>query len=122
MDELRVDPKRQSRSGQHPSAAAARQWHWRPVFWIGFVLMLAAALAWWIHTRPGAKAPTGRFSGNGPMPVVAATAQAGSINIIDNALGTVTPLATVTVTTQIAGQITEVAFKEGQEVKKGDFL
>jgi multidrug efflux system membrane fusion protein len=33
-----------------------------------------------------------------------------------------TPLATVTVRTQINGQLTEVAFKEGQFVKKGDFL
>jgi multidrug efflux system membrane fusion protein len=37
-------------------------------------------------------------------------------------LGTVTPLATVTVKTQINGYLTEVAFQEGQMVKKGDFL
>jgi multidrug efflux system membrane fusion protein len=37
-------------------------------------------------------------------------------------LGTVTPLATVTVKTQISGYLTEVAFREGQMVKKGDFL
>ena len=37
-------------------------------------------------------------------------------------LGTVTPLATVTVKTQISGYLTEVAFQEGQMVKKGDFL
>jgi len=34
----------------------------------------------------------------------------------------VTPLATVTVQTQINGQMTEVGFTEGQFVKKGDFL
>jgi multidrug efflux system membrane fusion protein len=34
----------------------------------------------------------------------------------------VTPLATVTVKTQINGQLTEVAFQEGQMVNKGDFL
>jgi membrane fusion protein, multidrug efflux system len=38
------------------------------------------------------------------------------------ALGTVTPLATVTVRTQINGQLVELGFKEGQEVAKGDFL
>ena len=37
-------------------------------------------------------------------------------------LGTVTPLANVTVKTQVNGQLTEVAFTEGQTVKKGDFL
>src|SRR5207237_6173918 len=37
-------------------------------------------------------------------------------------LGTVTPLAMVTVKTQISGQLIEVAFKEGQLVHKRDFL
>ena len=39
-----------------------------------------------------------------------------------NELGTVTSLDTVTVQTQINGQLDEVGFKEGQVVKKGDFL
>ena len=38
------------------------------------------------------------------------------------ALGTVTPLATITVQTQINGQLLSVGFKEGQIVQKGDFL
>ena len=38
------------------------------------------------------------------------------------ALGAVTPLATVTVTTQISGYLMSVGFKEGQLVKKGQLL
>jgi membrane fusion protein, multidrug efflux system len=56
------------------------------------------------------------------QPVGAATVGTGDIPIVIDALGTVTPVATVTVVTQINGQIMEVGFKEGQHVKKGDFL
>jgi len=56
------------------------------------------------------------------MPVVAATVGKANLDVTLDALGTVTPLATVTVKTQIDGQIVEIAFKEGQMVKKGDFL
>jgi len=51
-----------------------------------------------------------------------ATIGKGDIRVIVNALGTVTPIATVTVQTQINGQLMEVGFAEGQIVKKGDFL
>jgi membrane fusion protein, multidrug efflux system len=57
-----------------------------------------------------------------PQSVGAATIAAGDIRVIVNALGTVTPIATVTVQTQINGQFLEVGFTEGQMVKKGDFL
>ena len=63
-----------------------------------------------------------RFAAGGLQSVGAATIAPGNIRILVNALGTVTPLATVTVQTQISGQLMEVAFKEGQIVHKGDFL
>jgi membrane fusion protein, multidrug efflux system len=46
----------------------------------------------------------------------------GDIHLTLRALGAVTPLATVTVTTQISGYLMSVAFKEGQLVKKGQLL
>ena len=54
--------------------------------------------------------------------IKAATIGRGDIKVIVNGLGTVTPIATVSVVTQINGQLTQVAFREGQMVKKGDFL
>ena len=54
--------------------------------------------------------------------VTVAHAALGDVPITLSALGTVTPLTTVTVKSQISGYLTRVAFTEGQEVRKGDFL
>jgi multidrug efflux system membrane fusion protein len=56
------------------------------------------------------------------MPVGVAPVIKGDMLVSLKALGTVTPVVTVTVRTQIAGQLSEVAFQEGQLVKAGDFL
>jgi len=92
----------------------------RRVLIIVAVLVGLAILAW-LLTPKASQAPTGRFGG-GPMPVVTATARSGDMAITLIGLGTVTPLATVTVQSQIAGQIMHIAFKEGQTVKAGDPL
>jgi multidrug efflux system membrane fusion protein len=54
--------------------------------------------------------------------VGAATIDKGDIRVMLNELGTVTPLATVIVKTQLNGPLVEVGFQEGQLVQKGDFL
>jgi multidrug efflux system membrane fusion protein len=69
------------------------------------------------HGRGGASA----FA-NMPQPVHVATATQGDMPVVLTALGTVTPLATVTVQTQLSGTLQTVAFQEGQMVKKGDLL
>ncbi|MBV8901277.1 MAG: MdtA/MuxA family multidrug efflux RND transporter periplasmic adaptor subunit [Verrucomicrobia bacterium] len=51
-----------------------------------------------------------------------AVARKGDIQIFLNGLGTVTPPATVTIKPQVSGQLIQIAFTEGQQVKKGDFL
>jgi multidrug efflux system membrane fusion protein len=71
---------------------------------------------------PGGRRGPGGFGMGAPLPVVVNVARKGNINIILNGLGTVTPLATITVRTQISGELTEIKFKEDQMVAKGDVL
>ncbi|MGC2415757.1 MAG: MdtA/MuxA family multidrug efflux RND transporter periplasmic adaptor subunit, partial [Stellaceae bacterium] len=91
--------------------------------WLLLVLLIVAGLVTWVVLRSGHQAaPTGRFQSSGPMPVGTAKVGKGDMPIVLSGLGAVTPLAMVTVKTQIAGQLIDVAFKEGQIVNKGDFL
>src|ERR1700683_45233 len=85
-------------------------------------ILVGLAILAWLLTPKASPAPGGRFGAGGRMPVVAATAQAGDMPITLIGLGAVTPLATVTVQSQISGQIMHIAFKEGQSVKTGDPL
>ncbi len=73
---------------------------------------------------PGRSPPDfGPGSGAGaPTPVAITAASVGDIEVRVPALGTVTPLATVTVRTQISGILQKVAFTEGQLVHQGDLL
>src|SRR5665213_1264865 len=83
--------------------------------------LIVGAVVWWVM-RHHQTASTGRFTSTGPMPVGTATVQKGDMPIVDNALGTVTPLATVTVQTQINGQLNDVGVQAAPLVKQGDFL
>jgi multidrug efflux system membrane fusion protein len=90
------------------------------VIWIVAGLVLVVALAW-IILKP--HTPAGRVPrANTPMPVVTSEARQSDMPVTINGLGTVTPLAMVTVRTQISGQLLQIGFQEGQEVNKGDFL
>jgi len=72
--------------------------------------------------QPLAAPPRGRGGQNGPVAVSVATAVSGDIEVKIPALGTVTPLATVTVRTQITGTLQKILFTEGQFVHQGDSL
>jgi multidrug efflux system membrane fusion protein len=93
----------------------------RLVFLLGFAVLLGLGV-YRIATTFRAPRESGADQQNAPQPVGVATVGTGDIKIVATALGTVTPIATVTVRTQVNGQLLEVGFKEGQWVKKGDFL
>ena len=106
---------------QKPYAPALSRLRFRIGFGVLAVLLLVCA---YIVARSVKGVPTagGRAAQTAAQSVGAATAALSNIRVIVNALGTVTPIATVTVQTQINGQLTDVGFTEGQLVKKGDFL
>jgi membrane fusion protein, multidrug efflux system len=56
------------------------------------------------------------------VPISTTTATQGSIGVYINALGTVTPVYTATITSRVDGQINSVNYREGQMVHKGDIL
>lgn len=126
-----------------PASPAARRPRRTLVIGTLAVVVIGGLLWWhpWNRTQtdsPAAgSAATGASSGGGgghrgrggpaamanvPQPVSVATATQGEMPIVLSALGTVTPLANVTVKTQLSGYLQSVAFQEGQIVKKGDLL
>jgi multidrug efflux system membrane fusion protein len=66
--------------------------------------------------------PAARAGFNAPLAVGVAQATRGDVPITIDSLGTVTPLATVTVHPQVTGPLVKISFDEGQLVKKGDLL
>jgi membrane fusion protein, multidrug efflux system len=97
-----------------------RWWLWLVV---ALVLLVAAWAAWRFFGTPGRSAPgrAGKVA-EAAQPVGVAKADVGDMNVVLTGLGTVTPLATVTVQTQIDGLLMSVGYQEGQIVNKGDFL
>lgn len=56
------------------------------------------------------------------VPVLTSAAKKEDFKVYLSALGTVTPIHTVTVKTRVEGHLIELSFKEGQLVEKGDLL
>ena len=60
--------------------------------------------------------------GDKPVVITVETAITKDFSVYLNALGTVTPLRSVTVRPRVEGEITRIVFNEGQNVKAGDLL
>ena len=101
-------------------------WGRRLIRWMGgvaFLALVSVAVWFWLSHRPSnAVGTSARFNTRMTTTVGIAVAKKGNIQIFLQGLGTVTPPATVTVKTQVNGQLVKIAFTEGQHVKKGDFL
>ncbi len=86
------------------------------------VVLVILAVVFILRRIESAAEGRGKKPPQGPTPVRTAVAERGDLPVILDALGTVTSLATVTVRSQAAGNITQIGFREGQDVKRGDLI
>ena len=88
------------------------------------VAVLLAVILVYYFTKPAASSTAGgKGRGqNGPAAITAGKSSTGSISEYVQALGTVTPISTITLYSQITGVVMSVHYREGQLVRKGDPL
>jgi multidrug efflux system membrane fusion protein len=112
-------------SADSQDPASGSSWHrlrHRRIWLIGLILVLIIlGIVIWrvIAGRRAAAAAAQRVT---TISIKTATATKGDINIYLDAIGTVTPVYTDSLTTQVNGLVTQVHYTEGQRVRKGDPL
>jgi multidrug efflux system membrane fusion protein len=96
----------------------------RRIAWLVALVVLIGVVVWVIHHRlaTAAREPSRAAMMSGPLPVSVSKVSTADVPVMIDALGTVTPLSTVTVRPQVTGPILQIAFKEGQTIQKGGLL
>jgi multidrug efflux system membrane fusion protein len=91
---------------------------------IGLVLVFVFYLAFRKHDdeSQAAQQKTSKKGFGGPVAINTVTAKQGDIGVYLNAIGTVTPVYTSVITSQVSGLIAAVHYREAQVVRKGDPL
>src|SRR5579859_3456256 len=109
-----------ARNTSKPVYKRRHRWVW------AVVLILFGLLFYWViqHQQKSQAATGGGRRGmmGGAVPVTTATAHLGNIGVYFDAIGTVTPLNTDSITSQVTGVVTSVNYREGQMVHRGDPL
>ena len=100
--------------------------------WVSFLVaaVLVGGGVWYFTQRPAPAenrwGPNPAWAGSGPggqaMPVRVVRAERRELAVHLKAIGTVTPLNTVTVRSRVDGQLVRLAFAEGQSVAPGQLL
>jgi membrane fusion protein, multidrug efflux system len=132
------DDIRDSRDRQAPTEPRATQPHIGPdhqlpppkrsggvriLVWL-IILTVFGVVIWWVwHRKPATAAPSGRRAAAGATVTLnPVTATKGNIGVYLDAIGTVTPVYTTTLVSQVTGVITQVRYREGQLVRRGQPL
>jgi multidrug efflux system membrane fusion protein len=102
----------------HGSEPRQHKWLWIIIGIVLLLLLVLAAVFFWRQHENAKKKPAAPPKIN----ITAATAQKGNIGVYLDEIGTVTPVYTDSITSQVTGVIVAVHYKEGQLVRKGDPL
>lgn len=107
---------------QHSLSDLHSRRHWWIRLLIIVVLFGAGGFFFFQYQATGRSTKAKSAPPQSAVPVVTATIRKGNIGVYINALGTVMPVYTVTVTSRVQGEIMSVNYREGQMVHKGDLL
>ena len=113
-----IPPDHQLPAGPPPPKPPRRH---RTLVWLA-VLLVFGLLFWWVARQKPAAAPVAggrRGAAGGNVTALTASSKQGDIGVYEEAIGTVTPVYTASITSQATGQITAVHYREGQIVAKG---
>jgi membrane fusion protein, multidrug efflux system len=123
---LTADTNEHVRTGpeRYPSASESpRHTGMHFLMWILLILIVAIPLMLVLHHREEAKQAAAAAKHVTPgTTITAATAKQGDIGVYLNAIGTVTPVYTDSITSQVNGVIVAVHYTEGQRLRKDDPL
>ena len=89
---------------------------------LALLLPVAGGLAGCGKGASSARGPRNHFQGPQTVPVSVATVESRNLPVYMTGLGSVTAFNTVAIKSRVDGQLVQVAFREGQEVSKGDLL
>ena len=113
------DAKEKEPAPEEPAKKPRRRWLWIVLI---ILLLLIAFFVFREHRAKEAEEKQKAAIKPQGAAITVGQSKTGDINIYVNALGTVTPVNTVTVYSQITGRVMAVRYTEGQIVQKGDPL
>jgi len=119
-------PPASSIDPQHelPPASPPHKSRW-PRLFVWAALLLTFGVIFFLvlhgHEETQSTAPS-RRTVTGPVTVTIATAQKGNIGVYLAAIGTVTPIYTDSISSQVTGMVSKVHYQEGQLLRKGEAL
>ncbi len=141
-----IDPEHYDRVHHRVDRGAQRRQRRHKWYWLAAAALIALTFAL-VHrftansdnTRASSSAQGGTAGGNGsgaqsragaanghgqqgPAAITVGQSKTGNINVYDDTLGTVTPVYTVTVYSQVTGRVMAVHYREGELVQKGQSL